>query len=567
MNLPYQYLSRLGQSSILCAAKGASIHTFDLDAGNSFLSSWTRPLAKKPSSNGESQETAGRGEGQEGQAGQGLDDDEQESGQQRPSKKRKLNADNKPGAEERTSQADAGTVEAAANGNGNGSENGNGNGKKKQKPESRVQGPEIPFVSLMEATEDGRYLVAVTGQDKTLWVLEHDGKGVLKDISQRVMPKRPSSIAITPDGNTILSADKFGDVYALPLIPSATSPEATSTTSASPSSATTAAAAPSFKLAANRLTVHSQRNLRALEEQERILASRQAAAQSASASTKEEEPKYEPVLGHVSMLTALALATGTGGNGNGKPYVITADRDEHIRVSRGAPAQYHVVETYCLGHEAFLGALCVPASRPEVLVSAGGDDELFVWEWEAGRLVGKADILRRAKEVVGVSSADQVAVSQLLSYDADGKCYVLAVCERVPAVFIFQLLPDTSLQHVQTLRLQGNPLNALVVTRPEGSPRLIVATDPHQPDAATTAPTTTTGDAPTQAEEEDTTTSSLLLYERDKAGNWVQKGNIQDVADGNLHVSRKELESILYTVENLRKNEFADEAEGGSAVP
>ncbi|KAI1808290.1 hypothetical protein F4811DRAFT_290003 [Daldinia bambusicola] len=559
MNLPYQCLSRLGQSSILCAAKGASIHTFDLDAGNSFLSSWTRPLAKKPSSNGKSEETTGQGEGkeQENQTGQDLGDDEQESGQQRPSKKRKLNADKKPGAEEGTSQADAGTVEAPANSSGNE----NGNGKKKQKPESRVQGPEIPFVSLMAATENGKYLVTVTGQDKTLWVLEHDGKGVLKELSQRVMPKRPSSIAITPDGNTILSADKFGDVYALPLIPSATPPEATSTPSSAP-----AAATPSFKLAANRLTVHSQRNLRALEEQERILASRQSvAATSTSPGPKEEQPKYEPILGHVSMLTALSLAAGA--DDGGKPYIITADRDEHIRVSRGAPAQYHVVETYCLGHEAFLAALCAPRSRPAVLVSGGGDDELFVWEWKAGRLVGKTDVLRLVREVV--SGADQVAVSQLLSYDdAEGRCYVLAVCERVPAVFIFQLLPDTSLQHVQTLRLQGNPLNALVVARPEGSHGLIVATDPQQPNTAT-ATATATGDAPTQAEEDNTMaepTASLLLYERDEAGNWVQKGDIQDVADGNLDVSRKELESILYTVENLRKNEFADEAEGGSAM-
>ncbi|KAK6954394.1 hypothetical protein Daesc_004361 [Daldinia eschscholtzii] len=545
MNLPYQYLSRLGRSSILCAAKGASIHTFDLDAGNSFLSSWTHPLAKK-SGNGEPQET-----NQEGQEDQKLD--EQESGQ-RPSKKRKLNAEKKPsGAEEGTSQADTGTVEAAETATAAAAAN--GNGKKKQKPESRVQGPEIPFVALMTATEDGRYLVAVTGQDKTLWVLEHDGKGVLKELSQRVMPKRPSSIAITPDGNNILSADKFGDVYSLPLIPTATPPPEATSTRSTPSSA---APAPSFKLAANRLTVHSQRNLRALEEQERILASRKD-----SPAAKESTPgfKHEPILGHVSMLTALALAVSA----DGKPYIITADRDEHIRVSRGIP-QAHVIENYCLGHEAFLNALCVPASRPDVLLSGGGDDELFVWDWKDARLRGKTDLLRHVREIV--PGAGQVAVSQLLSYDVDERCHVLAVCERVPAIFIFELLPDTSLKHVQTLRLQGNPLNALVITRREASPTLILATDPQQQ-----KPTVSSGgsdDTATQAGEDTPMaepTRSLLLYERDETGNWVEKGGVQDVADGDLDVSRKELETILYTVENLRKNEFAEEAEAGSAVP
>ncbi|KAF3056541.1 tRNA (guanine-N(7)-)-methyltransferase non-catalytic subunit trm82 [Daldinia childiae] len=526
MNLPYQYLSRLGQSSILCAAKGASIHTFDLEAGNSFLSSWTHPLTKQASS-GEPQETS--------QEGQELN--EQESGQ-RPSKKRKLNEDKKPGAEEGTSQADTGAVETTAN----------GNGKKKHKPDSRVQGPEIPFVALMTATEDGRYLVAVTGQDKTLWVFEHDGKGELKEISQRVMPKRPSSIAITPDGTTILSADKFGDVYSLPLIPTATPPEAPSTPS-TPSSAP--APAPSFKPAANRLTVHSQRNLRALEEQERILASRKGEP------AKDVPPasKYEPILGHVSMLTALVLATA-----DGRPYIITADRDEHIRVSRGIP-QAHVVENYCLGHEAFLNALCVPASRPEVLVSGGGDDELFVWNWKAAQLLGKTDLLPHIKEIV--PSAEQVAVSQLLSYDVDERCFILAICEHVPAIFTFEVLPDNTLNHVQTLRLQNSPLNALITTRPESSLKLVVATDPPQP-TTDDSTTQTEGDTPMTVAEP---TQSLLLFERDETGNWVQKGGIQDIAEGNLDVSRKELETILYTVEHLRKTEFTDDVEGGSAAP
>lgn len=56
---------------------------------------------------------------------------------------------------------------------------------------------------------------------------------------------------------------------------------------------------------------------------------------------------------------------------------------------------------------------------------------------------------------------------------------------------------------------------------------------------------------------------SLLLFERDQTGDWARKGGIQDTAEGNLDVSRKELETILYTVEHLRKTEFTDEGEGG----
>ncbi|KAI0842095.1 hypothetical protein F5Y06DRAFT_258972 [Hypoxylon sp. FL0890] len=520
MNLPYQCLTRLGRSSILCAAKGTSLHTFDLDSGSSFLSSWTHPATKK-AENSEAQEKEA---GQEGQEGQDLN--EQESGQP-PSKKRKLDSDDKPNSEGKDSHADTKIVEATAN----------GNGKNKQKAESRGQQPEFPFVNLLAATEDGSHLVAVTGQDKTLWVFEHDGKGVLKELSQRVMPKRPSSITLTADGATILSADKFGDVYSIPLIPSS-APEAAATPTSTPSTPSSAPA-PSFKPAANRFTVHSKRNLRALEEQERILASRQAQE------ARKEGPAFEHelILGHVSMLTALVLGTDSD---SGKSYIITADRDEHIRVSRGIPQAY-IIENYCLGHKSFVNALCIPGSSPQLLVSGGGDNELYLWSWKSGLLRGKTDLLGPVQTVV--PDASKIAVSRLYSYVADGRDYVLAICERVPALFIFQFESNASLSHVQTLILDGNPLDAIVVTKTEGSPRLVVAIDPHQS-------STNNIETPREAQ-------SLLLFERDEAGLiWGRHGAIQGVADGNLDLSRKELENILYPVGNLRKTELEDGAEG-----
>jgi tRNA (guanine-N(7)-)-methyltransferase subunit TRM82 len=48
------------------------------------------------------------------------------------------------------------------------------------------------------------------------------------------------------------------------------------------------------------------------------------------------------ILGHVSVLTTFLLSQE-------EDYIITADRDEHIRVSWYP--QGFVIEMYCLGHE------------------------------------------------------------------------------------------------------------------------------------------------------------------------------------------------------------------------
>lgn len=47
------------------------------------------------------------------------------------------------------------------------------------------------------------------------------------------------------------------------------------------------------------------------------------------------------ILGHTSLLTAMALTQD-------EKYIITADRDEHIRVSH-YPEGYDI-ERFCLGH-------------------------------------------------------------------------------------------------------------------------------------------------------------------------------------------------------------------------
>jgi tRNA (guanine-N(7)-)-methyltransferase subunit TRM82 len=285
------------------------------------------------------------------------------------------------------------------------------------------------------------------------------------------MPKRPCALALTPDNRTVLSADKFGDVYALPLLPSttttATSLPSTPNPAAGPA-ATTASTPPSgsatpstpgvastFKPQANELTVHTKRNLRALENQKLSLGLK--AARQQDSQDQQQQPSFEHtlLLGHVSMLTAICVGTATvdatttlsGGSGNDgdeaqqaqgrrrREYIITADRDEHIRVSRGMP-QAHVIEGFCLGHEDFVSRLCMaPGGREGILISGGGDDDLFVWDWVAGKLLGRASVLEHVKGVVG-EDANKVAVTRVFSCQWEGATAVFVVAERYVYSFV-----------------------------------------------------------------------------------------------------------------------------------
>lgn len=186
------------------------------------------------------------------------------------------------------------------------------------------------------------------------------------------MSRRPSSITLTSDDSTILCADKFGDVHALPLLQG---PEddivSTPILIEEPLDN-------DFTPSATVLTVHSGRNRRTLEDQLK---------QKAKGPKKTKEAvafKHELQLGHVSMLTDLAYARI-----HDRGYIITADRDEHIRISRGPP-QAHIIENFCFGHEEFVSKLClIPSGQ---LVSGGGDARLLVWDWEHGRLLEKLQI-------------------------------------------------------------------------------------------------------------------------------------------------------------------------------
>ena len=213
------------------------------------------------------------------------------------------------------------------------------------------------------------------------------------------MPKRPCAIVLTPNNSTILCADKFGDVYSLPLLGQTYEPEVTSSADVSVTSGTNVhkqkqkPSAPS----ATSLTVHTKRNRDALQQQQNT----------SMLKTEKKALKFDHkfLLGHVSLLTDVACVNLASPSHKPRNYILTSDRDEHIRVSRGIP-QAHMIDGYCLGHTEFITKMCVPPAYPHLLISGGGDDYLILWDWPARKVLQRFHL----KELVGVCKSTHTGV-------------------------------------------------------------------------------------------------------------------------------------------------------------
>jgi len=216
------------------------------------------------------------------------------------------------------------------------------------------------------------------------------------------MPKRICAIVLTPDEKNILVGDKFGDVYLLPLHP---------TEDWTPPTAKPDPQQKAFTPSATELTVHTKGNLEALKQQ-RLQKTSQP---------KKEGPQFEHklLLGHVSLLTDVAVTEVPVGL-TIRQYILTADRDEHIRVSRGI-TQAHVIENYCLGHREFVSKLCLVPWNLDLLVAGSGEPALKVYHWQTGKLLDeelftgavKQDIVNCLDLDNGERSLDRLVVSNI----------------------------------------------------------------------------------------------------------------------------------------------------------
>lgn len=140
----------------------------------------------------------------------------------------------------------------------------------------------------------------------------------------------------------------------------------------------------------------------------------------------------DPVLGHVSMLTDLLLVKH-----DSNEYLITCDRDEHIRVSHYP--QGFIIKSFLFGHEEFVNTLLVPSFQPNVLISAGGDDYIISWDWVKGEKLDKFDI----RDLVELDDS-HLAPSKFQNANGDLKEISVAEIKELPSLHAIVVLVEAT---------------------------------------------------------------------------------------------------------------------------
>ncbi len=160
--MPYQCVVKLG--NIVVAARGSSVDSFTLPEG-SFLSTWSSStLQEEANEKSEAKPTPILQNSESSSVNVTLD-------AAPPIKKRRLSKVS--GEEEKVDEKEPAKE---------------GKKKKNNRSDAVVSGLEAPAIIALAVTKDGKHVVAVTGEDKSIRVLESvsdDGKQSLKQLSLR----------------------------------------------------------------------------------------------------------------------------------------------------------------------------------------------------------------------------------------------------------------------------------------------------------------------------------------------------------------------------------------------
>jgi tRNA (guanine-N(7)-)-methyltransferase subunit TRM82 len=173
-----------------------------------------------------------------------------------------------------------------------------------------------------------------------------------------------------------------------------------------------------------------------------------------------DEKTLVPILGHVSMLSDVLVTKHEN-----KKYILTGDRDEHIRVSH-FPKSY-VIRNWLWGHNEFVSGMHIPEWDSSILISGGGDDFVCIWKWFDSKLLQKVELRNLAQSFLTDShlpperfltedSMREISVSSLLTFNnpKSNRKSLVVLIENTKCLLVFDINSNFEVKHKQTLEVE-----------------------------------------------------------------------------------------------------------------
>eukprot|EP01128_Nolandella_sp_AFSM9_P007337 TRINITY_DN3996_c0_g1_i1.p1 TRINITY_DN3996_c0_g1~~TRINITY_DN3996_c0_g1_i1.p1 ORF type:complete len:379 (+),score=60.84 TRINITY_DN3996_c0_g1_i1:79-1137(+) len=157
-------------------------------------------------------------------------------------------------------------------------------------------------------------------------------------------------------------------------------------------------------------------------------------------SAKQDNSLYL-LVGMYSWISDLEVGCKVASDGSQSLFILSPTRDEKMQVAN-FPNGYDIA-SYCMGHTEYMSSV-VDVGKG-FAVSAGGDGNLFVWNYTEGKSVQQIQHQDKAINFLAYSSA-----TNILAF----------VCEGDPTVFVYTYnQEETSLKKHKTITVSSPPLH------------------------------------------------------------------------------------------------------------
>ena len=144
---------------------------------------------------------------------------------------------------------------------------------------------------------------------------------------------------------------------------------------------------------------------------------------------------------HAAAITSADASSSCGssaGSSVSKKYLLTSDSDGKIRVSNFP--NYFDIQSFCLGHQAFVSSFAVMPLTHPLIVSGGLGSEIILWNLNTGAELGRFDLAAhkagetKAPDAAASSAAassspasSSAVVSSNVAESAAASCYISSV--------------------------------------------------------------------------------------------------------------------------------------------